>query len=111
MLAAGDLNSAITIERWDPAAGVDEYKQAVPGWMTAARTRASIRHASGLEVVRGGAETSMVKASIRIRYRKGIDASMRVVHGQVVYRIVAVLPDEARREYVDLVCERSDAVV
>lgn len=30
---------------------------------------------------------------------------MRVLHGETVYQIKAVLPDEARRDHVDLVCE------
>ena len=49
--------------------------------------------------------TSTLKASIRIRYRTGIDAGMRVLHGGVVYQVLAVLPDVAGREFIDVVAE------
>ena len=47
----------------------------------------------------------MVQASIRVRYRAGITAGMRVVHNLTNYNITAVMPDVGGREYVDLVAE------
>ena len=111
MFAAGARNRRVTIQRWDPAAGQDEFFQPVPGWVPVCRPWASIKHPTGLETVRGGAETSVVKASIRINYRSDITAAMQVLHGDKVYRVVAVLPDETGREYVDLVCESNDTAV
>lgn len=103
MLAAGRLNQRITIE--SPSASVDSLGQPVVGWQVVAMVWASIRHQSGAEAIKADAPISAVKASIRIRYRTGLDASMRVLHGATIYHIKAVLPDLARREYVDLVCE------
>ena len=66
---------------------------------------ASIKHLSGLQAIKADATASVVRASIRIRYRLGLDAGMRVLHVGAVYNISAVLPDAARREFTDLVCE------
>lgn len=103
-MRAGALTRLVTIQR--PGTGVDELNQPIPDdWVCVCSTWANIKNLSGSESIRADATTSVVKTSIRIRYRKGLDASMRVVHGCVVYAIKAVLPDEVRREYVDLVCE------
>ena len=100
---AGQLNRRILIQR--PATARDEIGQPIPGWDDVAHCWASIKHLGGMATIRAGAESSTVKASIRIRYRTDIDASMRVVHGATVYQIMAVLPDERTRDYIDLVCE------
>lgn len=107
----GQLNRRVTIERWDETAGVDAFRQPVAAWVPVTGAWASMRVPSGLETIRGGAETSVVKVSIRIRFRAGLTAAMRVVYQGKPYKITAVLEDRARREYVDLVCEANDAVV
>lgn len=102
MFGAGNLNRRVTIQ--SRQAGQDAIGQPLTTWQTAATVWASIRHTSGMEAIKSGADVSVVKASIRIRYRTGIDAGMRVTHGTTVYDIKAVLPD-GRREFLDLVCE------
>lgn len=103
-MRAGQLNRRITIER--KTGGVDAIGQPLPeGWEEVVTVWAHIKHLSGSETIKAGAEVSAVRASIRIRYRTGLDAGMRVLHGETVYQIKAVLPDEARRDHVDLVCE------
>ena len=103
MIQAGRLNRQITIQRHGTAQ--DATGQVIEAWSEVCQAWASIRHPGGLETVRAGAETTIVKASIRIRYRTDIDAGMRVLHGTTVYDIKAVLLDEVKREHVDLVCE------
>ncbi len=98
----GKLNRRVTIERQTKTR--DAAGQQLSTWIEVARPWASIIHKSGLATIKGNAPLSEVQASIRIRYRKGIAAGMRVVHGDVVYTVQAVLPDEAKREHVDLVC-------
>lgn len=85
--------------------GRDEIGQPNDSWVDVVSIWADIRHQSGLEAVKADASVSMTKASIRIRYRSGVQAGMRVMHAGVVYSIVAVLPDVSGREYIDLVCE------
>lgn len=102
MIASGQLNSRITIER--RSAARDGIGQPVVGWASFAVVWASIKHPSGLQAIKASADVSTVHASIRIRYRAGIDASMRVVHGADIYDIRAVLTNRPAG-YIDLVCE------
>lgn len=84
----------------------DERNQPIPNdWVDVAQVWADIRHQNGLEAIKADAHTSIVKASIRIRYRADLDASMRVVYGESIYKIKAVLPDLVGKRYVDLACE------
>ena len=100
---AGALNSRVTIQ--SPTATQDAAGQPIPTWADVATVWANVRHLSGTESIKADAESSTVKASIRIRKRPDIDASMRVVLGTTNYQVRAVLPDEIDRDKLDLVCE------
>ncbi|NMF98390.2 phage head closure protein [Aromatoleum toluolicum] len=102
------LNRKVTIQR--QTAEQDAAGQPLTTWGNLiasgdGKVWANILHLSGSESIKANADASTVRASIRIRYRTDVDAGMRVMHGAVVYDIKAALPDEVRREYVDLVCE------
>ena len=103
MMQAGRLNRRVTLQQ--PAAGFDELGQPIPSWTDVATLWADIRMKSGLEAIKAGASVSVVQASIRVRYRAGINAGMRVAHNLTAYEILAVQPDLGGREYVDLVCQ------
>lgn len=103
MISAGCLDQRIIIEQ--RAAGQDAIGQPVETWSLVAAVWADIRHPSGLSAIKADADTSLVKASIRIRYRTGLDAGMRAVQGGGVYDIKAVLPD-SKKQYIDLVCQK-----
>ena len=102
-MRAGSLRHAVELQA--PGAGVDESGTPSAAWAAVATVWADIRHGSGLEAIKGGVELSLVRASIRIRWRDDVTPAMRVVHGATAYEIKAVLPDLQRREYLDLVCE------
>ena len=102
-MRAGSLSTQVTIQA--PGTAVDEIGQPIPGWTDVATVWADIRLKSGLEAIKAGAPVSTVQASIRIRYRAGVNAGMRVVHNLTAYEILAVQPDVGGREYVDLVCQ------
>lgn len=102
MLQAGKLNQRVTIQRQTQVQ--DAGGQLVDAWADVATVWADIRNPTGLGAIRADAQVSVVKTSIRIRWRTDIDAGMRLVHGMTVYDIGAVLPDHAGRTYVDLVC-------
>lgn len=104
MLAAGSLRNQIDIQQ--QAAGQDAAGQPLDGWTSFATVWADVRHQSGLEAIKGDAPVSTVKASMRIRWREGVKAGMRVLYAGRFYNINGVLPD-ARREYVDLATEVS----
>lgn len=101
---AGKLNRRVSIEA--KSGGVDSWGQPLPdAWAPVCTVWASIKNLSGLGAIKADAAVSTVKTSIRIRWREDVKAGMRVVHGATVYRIEAVLPDAAGREFVDLVAE------
>jgi len=102
-MQAGRLNRRCTLQ--SPSQSVDELGQPIPGWTDVATVWADIRMKSGLESIKAGASVSVVQASIRVRYRAGINAGMRIVHNLTAYNITAVMPDVGGREYVDLVAE------
>lgn len=105
-MRAGDLNRKITIQK--KGTGEDEWGTPTPGpenWVDVCKPWVSIKNLSGLGAIKADAEASVVKTSIRIRYRTDVAAGMRALHGATVYEIKAVLPDEAGRVHTDLVCE------
>ena len=102
-MQAGRLNRRCLLQ--SPSQSVDELGQPIPGWTDVATVWADIRMKSGLESIKAGASVSVVQASIRVRYRAGINAGMRIVHNLTAYNITAVMPDVGGREYVDLVAE------
>ena len=100
----GDLSKRVTLQ--SPSAGQDPVTgEPMAGWVDLAVVWASILYLTGDETIKSSAPLSVVKASIRIRYRNDVVANMRVIMGPAVFDIRAVMPDEARREYVDLVVE------
>lgn len=100
---SGSLNRRVTFQKMGET--FDDFGQPVAGWMDHASAWANIRNLSGLESIKAGADVSVVKTSIRIRYRKDITAGMRIVAGTTIYDITAVLPDEQTRDRMDLSCE------
>jgi SPP1 family predicted phage head-tail adaptor len=104
MTFSDTLRHKISIQA--PGADRDAAGQPIEApWTEIAAPWADVRVLGGLETIKAGAVTALTKASIRIRYRTGIDTSMRVVHDGTVYQVQAILPDMARKQYVDLVCE------
>lgn len=79
-----------TIETWQPVATV---------W-------AGIAPLSGREFVAAQSVQAGVTTRITIRWRAGIDASMRLVHEGLIYNVRAVLPDPTLRRHITLMCEQ-----
>lgn len=101
---AGKLNRRIVIQ--SQTATQDAIGQPLPDtWTTFATVWAHIKFNSGYESIKGEAVASIARASMRIRYREDITNKMRVTHNSITYEIKAVMPDEAKREFVDLACE------
>ena len=102
MLRSGTLRHRITLQR--KTGGVDGWDTPLPeAWEDVAKVWANVRHQSGAESIKAGADVSIVRASIRLRWREGLNAGMRVLYAGAVYDIEAVLPGGGR-QYIDLVC-------
>ena len=101
MLKVADLNHRVTLQTL--TVGQDAIGQPLTAWTDTAFLWANVRYLSGLSAIKAGADVSLSKVSVRLRYT-AVNAGQRVLHGGKVYAIEAVLPD-SKREYVDLVCE------
>lgn len=102
-MQAGRFRTRVMLQ--ERTSGFDDLGQPVSTWSDVAPLWADVRSNSGLQTLKADMETSVVKFSIRVRYREGITSAMRFTQGSTVYQIDAVLPDVARRQYVDLVCK------
>ena len=102
-MQAGRLNRRCTLQ--SPSQSVDAIGQPTPGWTDVATVWANIKVEKGMEHIRANADTAVNKVSIRVRYRTDLTAAMRIVHGATVYAVNAVMPDEAGRQYTDMVCQ------
>ena len=100
-MRAGLLRSLCEIQSLTQT--VDEIGQPSTAWLTTATTYGDVRYMSGLSAIKAGADVSLTKVSIRIRFRV-VSPGQRILSGGVVFAIQAVLPD-AKRVYVDLVAE------
>lgn len=102
-MRAGKLNKRITLQRkqqgQDPATGavtVDWVDVELPIW-------AGIEYLSVREFIAARTGQVEISARITIRYRTGVDATMRAVRGDQIFNIHGVLPDNGSgREYLTL---------
>ena len=79
----------------------DDIGQPSTSWLTTATVWADVRYLSGLSAIKSGADVSLTKCSVRMRHR-AVNAGQRIVYGDEVFEIDAVLPD-GKREFVDCV--------
>ncbi|APC45957.1 hypothetical protein QHH_45 [Halomonas phage QHHSV-1] len=101
-MRAGQLRHRVTIQQpgqtQDPNTG-----EMITGWQDVATVWASVEPLSAREFIAAQAGQSEISARIKIRYREGIDATMRVQHRGRNYNIEGVLPDpESGRHYLTL---------
>jgi SPP1 family predicted phage head-tail adaptor len=104
-MEAGRLRHRIDIQRrvnqQDPDTGA-----VTPVWLAFARSvPAAIEPLSAREFIAGQAVQSEVVARIVIRHRPGLDATMRIKHGKLVYLPAGFLGDkDSGTEYVTIPC-------
>ncbi|MET0332554.1 MAG: phage head closure protein [Dyella sp.] len=107
-LAAGTLNRLITIQQ--RSAAQDEAGQPIDTWSDVISVWANIAGHTGMRSIATGSANGVVASidaySIRIRYREGIDTSMRVVCGSRTFDIKQIRYDLAGREWTDLICQQ-----
>lgn len=106
MIKAGTLRHQVTIQRL--VAGSPQQKPsgepdtAWAAWLT--NVSASIEPLRGRELFAAQEHHSEVTTRIRVRYRAGVEPTMRVVFGSTVYEVLAVLDKEMRHVELELLC-------
>lgn len=86
--------------------GYDEYNQPIDEWQDVSTFWAKIEDLTGREYFAAQqVPTSQVSTRVRIRWRPDIKPEMRVVHGDRVLDIKAVLDRDGRRRELQLMCQ------
>ena len=104
-MKAGALRHRVTLQDFgevvDPATG---YRTKI--WRAVASDiPAEVAPLSGREYLAAAATQSAVTARITMRWRPGVTAQQRIVHGDAIYDIESVLPDaKSGREHLTLMC-------
>lgn len=105
MNLSGDLRHRITIQS---RANVQDAVtgEVVPTWSTLhSSVPAKIEPLSVRDFIQSKAEQSGIVARITIRYRSGLDATMRILHGSTIYNPEGFLPDKVSgQEYLTIPC-------
>ena len=101
---AGKLRNRIRIE--EPARGTDEGGgRPDMGWALVAEVWANIRPITGQERIAAMRSEVAVTHRIEIRYRAGLTEKMRVVYGDRVFNVRAVLDVDEARDEMQLLAE------
>ena len=91
-LSAGKLRHRVSIEQRVTA--VNSYGESETVWVEWADVWAAIEPLSGKEYLAAQQVQSSVSCRITLRRIAGLLPSMRIVHGNTVYNIAAILPDK-----------------
>lgn len=102
-IAAGKHDRPIKIERM--ILEQDDLGQEIPKWVVYHTAYAQIRPTTGTEQFTSEGKHSQEIAKIYIRYKDGIDPTMRVLLNCKTYRITGVT-EIGRREATELFLER-----
>ena len=101
---AGRLRHRVSLQEYvelvDPSTGARDND-----WREIAKIWASIEPLSARDFIQSSALQSQVTTRITIRFRAGVNASMRIVHKGRVYNVTGVLADrDTGLEYLTLPC-------
>jgi SPP1 family predicted phage head-tail adaptor len=81
---------------------VDDFGEPVPNWTTLATVWAHVELMGGRELFAAQQIFPEANASITIRYRSGIDTTMRVLWGSRAFDIVHATDIDERRRVLEL---------
>lgn len=100
-IEAGKLSHRVQIQR--QVVAQNSSGDVTVTWATLATVWAAIEPLSAREFVQSASDQNKIVARVTVRYRSGIEPSMRVVHGQKLYNITGVLADkDSGLEYLTL---------
>lgn len=99
-MRAGVLDQRVRIQK--PSLLTDQIGQPIDAWVTLGECWAQVSPLQGREFIAAASFQSEVSAKIRMRYRPGITSAMRVIHGQDVYQINAVIHIKSGRDVLEL---------
>lgn len=109
MLHAGNLSCRIEIHH--KTESEDAAGATVQDWAVFLRLWASIHHVrqtGGVESIQAGKLAESPRLTVRVRFTEKINHGMRVHYRGEKYNILTVQPDYLKREYTELLCEKTE---
>ena len=104
-MRTGHLDQRITIEALQGT--LDDYGQPVNEWGTFLSTWAAVEPLQGREYLAAMQTTSETTVRVRLRYRPGIKATMRVKHKGALYGITSVIDVRSGARELQLMCKKA----
>lgn len=101
--APGRLRFRVKLQR--PVQGDDAGGGGALTWSTVATMAADVVPINGREVAAGDGLQAQVNTLIVLRWRDGVDATLRAVFRGQAYNIRSVVDVESRREWLELLCQ------
>ena len=101
---AGALDQRVTLEQ--RVEGQDEAGQPFEDWLPVFDAWAAVEPLRGKEVIRADAVASITDVLVKLRYRPGVLASMRIKHGSDTYSIATVINIKSANREAELLCKR-----
>ncbi len=103
-MEAGELRERVTIQ--EKLVSKDSFAEERPLWSDVATVWAAVEPLSGREFLEARQVQAETTTRIRMRYRAGIRAEMRLVHGTHIYEITAPPMDiESKHKELQLMCK------
>lgn len=99
----GALRHRVTIQT--KTVTIDSYGGESITWTDYLTVWAAVEPLTGREFLEGRRLDNMIGHRIRIRYRAGLDPSMRVSWGSRVFDIESVIERESKRREIWLMCK------
>ena len=100
---AGALRHVIQVQ--DKTVTRGEYGEAIDAWATVLRANANVEPLRGKEFIEGVASQSQITHKIRLRYRSGIQPTMRVLFCGRYLEIMYVIDVGERKRELNLYCK------
>ncbi|SHF16394.1 phage head closure protein [Caloramator proteoclasticus] len=98
-----DLRHRITLQKLEMVQ--DSYGQATENWVDVVTVWAAVNPISGREFFQAETINSEVTHKILIRYRKGVEPSMRVKFKDRIFTILSVINFQEKNEALQLMCK------
>lgn len=102
MLRVGDLNRQVSLQQRTSAR--DTFGQGSVTWTEIAKVMAAIKPLSGRELQIAQAMNAEVTHEVTIRWRRTINAGMRLVYQSRIFDIHSIVDVEMRHEALQLSC-------
>jgi len=106
-MKAGSLRHRVTIQHLTITQG--SAGEVIEGWSDVATVYAAVEPLSGREYWQAQQLAAETSIRVRIRYRTGLDTTMRVIYGTRTLEILSIVDPEERHAELQLMCRELKA--